>query len=198
MRRASVVVLGVLLVAGGCATTPKEQLVTKSATVPDGVDLSGQWRLRRAEGESPRPGDGASVEAAEFEAISTVQRRRQGSRRKRSKDGALVRVFLENGNRLKVTQTDTGLFVSFDRSVVEEYRFGELRFASVGPIEAERVSGWEDGRYVIETLDEDGAMLTETYRLADGDRVLLRSILVEHKEETKLAVEQLFDRVDSP
>jgi hypothetical protein len=71
------------------------------------------------------------------------------------------------GTALKVTQTGSGLFFSFDRSVVEEYRFGENREVEVGAITAERVSGWEGRSYVIETLDKDGAKLIESWQLRE-------------------------------
>ena len=84
--------------------------------------------------------------------------------------------------------------MSFDRSVVEEYRFREQRLISIGPIEAERVSGWQDGRYVILTLDEQGALLTETYRLIEDD-VLERTMQIVYKEKEQLSIKQLFDRM---
>lgn len=103
-------------------------------------------------------------------------------------------MFLEAGESLKVTQTEHGLFISFDRSVVEEYRFGEKREISVGPVIADRVSGWEGDTYVIETLDVDGAKLIETYRLFDNGRQLRRTIAIVHNDEEQLAIEQNFDR----
>ena len=111
-----------------------------------------------------------------------------------SNSGALVHVFLETGVRLKITQTVSGLFISFDRSVVEEYRFGEKRVISVGPVEADRVSGWEDDAYVIVTRDEDDAKMTERYFLSENGRVLVRSIVITDGDEQRLAIEQLFDR----
>ena len=60
----------------------------------------------------------------------------------------------ETGKSLKVTQTEHGFFVSLDRSVVEEFGFGENRIVTLGPIEAQRVSGWEGATYIVETLDE--------------------------------------------
>jgi hypothetical protein len=106
-----------------------------------------------------------------------------------------VHVFLEIGSALKITQTDDGLFFSFDRSVVEEYRFGENREVSVGPITARRVSGWEGAAYVIETLDDDGAKLMETWRLQREGGVLQRTIVIWKRSDKKLALEQIFDRV---
>jgi hypothetical protein len=103
-------------------------------------------------------------------------------------------MFLEAGEALKVTQTEHGLFISFDRSVVEEYRFGEKREISIGPVTADRVSGWEGSTYVIETLDNEGAKLVETYRLnADGSS-LRRTIAIIHRDKEQLAIEQNFDR----
>ena len=67
--------------------------------------------------------------------------RRSDQRMKRSMPGSLVHVFLEAGKALKITQTADGVFISFDRSIVEEYRFGEKREINVGPVTADRVSG---------------------------------------------------------
>lgn len=141
-------------------------LLTKPAAVPPGLDLSGNWVVSGNTGSSQR-------EARELS----------------------VHVFLEMGKTLKVTQTQTGLFFSFDRSVVEEYRFGENREISVGAISAARASGWEDRSYVIETLDEDGAKLTETYRLDDEGSILRRRIVIWHRNAKKLDLEQVLNRV---
>ncbi len=108
--------------------------------------------------------------------------------------GALVEVFLEFGETLKVTQTDFGLFFSFDRAVVEEYGFGELRKVSVGPISADRSSGWDGRSYVIETLDTEDARLLERYRLdAKGD-ALLRTIELWRGEKQLGERQQVFAR----
>jgi len=105
-----------------------------------------------------------------------------------------VHVFLETGEALKITQTPDGLFISFDRAIVEEYRFGELREVNVGPVIAQRASGWEGASYVIQTLDNDGVILTEEYRLEDSGTVLIRDILVSKGESKQLDVRQVFDR----
>ncbi len=107
---------------------------------------------------------------------------------------AAVSVFLESGESLKITQTASGLFISFDRAVVEEYRFGENRLVSVGPIEAQRVSGWEGSRFVNETLDKGGAILAESWELASGGSVLIRTISLRQGEDRIFSSEQRFDR----
>ncbi|MDH3266901.1 MAG: hypothetical protein OEM25_08050 [Gammaproteobacteria bacterium] len=155
-----------MMLVAACAA--QEQLLGKSAVVPVGLDLSGTWQLRTDSQE--------------------------GIRRGLSSDSALVNVFLETGELLKLTQTDFGLFVSFDRSVVEEYRFGEHRTVNVGPIEAERVSGWEGQRYVIETLDKDGAKLIDSYRLVADGVQLMRTFKVTRRDTVQVDVEQVFDR----
>lgn len=160
--------LAIVVITAGSGCVAREELLAKSGAVPVGVDLSGQWRLRD---DKPR-----------------------GSRQ-HSSGGTSVRMFLEAGERLKVTQTEDGLFISFDRSIVEEYRFGEKREISVGPVTADRVSGWEGSTYVIETLDKEGAKLVETYRLRDNGRSLRRTIKIIHKKIEHLAIEQDFDRV---
>jgi len=192
VRSTLVFALVVLALVGGCAT--REELIAKSAAVPQGIDLSGQWRLRPASRDTVRRIDDAELKAAGgTEGIQLPDRTPQQSRR-RSSDGSLVHVFLETGSALKITQTDAGLFISFDRAIVEEYRFGEKRRISVGEIEADRVSGWDNNAYIIETLDMDGAKLIETYRLVDDGRTLIRSIVVVDDNEWRLDVTQSFDR----
>ena len=160
-------VLFAMLLGLLAACVAKEVLLPKSAVVPAGVDLSGQWQLQEGGGD-----------------ISRTLRASQTS-------GSAVRVFLEFGKNLKITQTDFGVFVSFDRSIVEEYRFGENREVSVGPISATRVSGWEGGGYVVETLHEEGDKLIETFRLdSSGDALLRQIVLVVKREERFNAIQR--------
>ena len=149
----------------GCAAD-REKLIPKSAAVPAGIDLSGQWVLV---GKDP------------------LANRRPAA-------DTLVTVFLETGKAVKVTQTPEGLFISFDRAVVEEYRFGELRQISVGPVMADRASGWDGGRYVIETLDADGVKLLESWGLEEGGGSLLRTITIVSGKTRELDVRQVFER----
>jgi len=143
-------------------------LLSKPAEVPAGIDFSGNWVLTGSSGTGQR-------EAREL----------------------LVHVFLETGKSLKITQTDSGLFLSFDRSVVEEFRFGENDSISVGAISATRVSGWEGAAYVVETLDEEGATLVDAYRLQNDNRRLQRTIEIWKKNEKILALVQEFSQVSS-
>lgn len=158
---------------------------------PEGVDLSGDWALR---GGSERPD---SVE-------QTIVIPRRGSRNsqfqepvagpdRRTRDLA-VHVFIESGNALKISQTAYGVFISYDRAVVEEYNFGENRRVSVGPIEAQRVSGWVGSDFVVETLDEEGNVLRESWRLEERGDVLVRDLSIMRREEQTFALRQVFDR----
>ncbi len=189
MRRTLIIGAIAALVVAGCAS--REVLVRRSAVTPPGVDLSGQWTLHRDALDT-----NTQIAAAEREAAGGDDRLfedpRKESRRRRAR--SLVHVFLETGSNLKITQTRDGLFISFDRAIVEEYRFGEYGRVNVGPVEADRSSGWEDGAYVIETLDDDGAKLFERYRLVDDGRALSREIRVYRKDDIELSVEQRFTR----
>lgn len=142
------------------------ELAPRPAAVPAGVDLSGDWVLRDTSGTAPR-----------------------------SARASLVYVFLESGQALKITQTPAGLFVSFDRSVVEEYRFGENRQVSVGEVTAQRVSGWDGVAYVIETLDREGDRLVDTYRLEPAGGSLSRSVAIWSGERRLLALDYVYDRI---
>lgn len=159
---AALLVVGTLLTACG----GNEILRTKSAEVPLGMDLSGDWVMT----------DGSGFSKREVRDLS-------------------VHVFMEEGKTLGVTQTAAGLYFSFDRSVVEEYRFGENREISVGAISASRTSGWEGDGYVILTLDDNGAKLTDTYSLQGEGAVLRRTIVITYRNDVMLDLVQIFNRV---
>ena len=188
-RLVALVVVALLL--SSCAG--RDPLPAKSGTVPAGVDLSGRWQLRDdSQGTNKAINDIEREAAGVDEGLIPKSSRKTPSRK--NKDDTQLHVFLESGEALKITQVEHGLFVSFDRAIVEEYRFGERRMANVGPVYADRVSGWENGAYVIETRDREGAMLIETYRL-DGKNVMIRTIRIVDNEKSKLDVRQVFDRV---
>lgn len=183
-------------------------LVPGSKAPPPDVDLSGYWALRDAERDElilfsqkgfigPRSAQQVIRITREMRASGRAQRSapRQGARG-RGDRAALAQVFLETGSQLKVTQTHEGMFISFDRSIVEEYLFGEHRIATVGPVSAERASGWDRAAYVIETLDEDKVLLRERWYL-DGD-TLQREVQFLEKDEVVYAVTQVFDRKAGP
>lgn len=103
-------------------------------------------------------------------------------------------MFLEYGTSLKLTQTQYGIFISYDRSVVEEYTFGENREIEIGPIEALRVSGWDGNSFVVETLDQSGTTLFESWHLDDDGSILVRDIRIAKGEKSSFFQQQIFDR----
>ncbi len=175
---------------GGCASQP--ELTAKSPAAPAGVNLAGLWELRQ-DPDAPEPRLGEHDPGIRIPPVSAVGARVEGKRRVR-RSGPSAWLFFETGTSLKITQTPFGLFVSFDRSVVEEYTFGEKREVSIGPVEAQRVSGWDGERFVVETLDEDGALLTESWRLQQDGNELLRHIVMKQPGRDPVVVRQRFDR----
>jgi hypothetical protein len=155
------------------------------------VDLSGQWSLR---GGVVRP-----VETEQTIRIPPSTSRNPGgvtqpvSRRSRSK-GSSLHVFLESGKDLKVTQTNYGLFFSFDRAIVEEYAFGENRIVNIGPIQAQRVAGWEGRSFVVETMDKKGNVLFEAWTLEHDGKALVRELRITEGDELAWSSRQVFDR----
>ena len=121
-------------------------------------------------------------------------RRQNTERSSRRASGPSVQLFVEHGGRLKITQTTHGLFISFDRSVVEEFTFGESRAIAIGPVEAQRVSGWEGETFVVETLDEQGYVLTEVWRLDENGGVLVRDISIAKRDKQTSFSRQRFVR----
>ena len=189
-----VAIAAIVLLVGGCGSRP--ELPARSAAVPPGVDLSGRWELQ---GHREKPG-ARQLEREQgiyLPPASAAGRRQQGPERaggnRRSKSPS-VYVFIENGRSLKISQTQHGIFVSFDRSVVEEYTFGENRVVALGPIEAQRVSGWEGPMYIVETMDDRGATLTETWALSSEGSELIREINIVDGEKQLYSSRQVFDR----
>ena len=140
-------------------------LISRPDPVPVGIDLTGNW----------------------------VQVENSGISQPEARDQA-VHVFLKMGKSLKITQTEDGIFVSFDRSVVEEYRYGEYRNISIGEITADRASGWAEKGYVIETIDEDGALLIDTYRVRNAGESIRRTIVLMDRNRELLSLQLDFDR----
>ncbi len=182
------VVCAALALLSGCASPP--QLEPKSAAAPPGVDFSGDWLVRPAGNAGGRPGSSPDADRS-IEELTRRSTRRRSSRRS---SGPAVHVFLETGRALKITQTDFGFFISIDRSVVEELKFGENRRVSVGPIEAQRVSGWQGAAYVVETLDEEGAILREEWYLDNGGAMLRRDVSISYRGKQQFSFQQVYDR----
>jgi len=156
--------------------------------VPAGIDLSGLWLVRDDPQARRMSAAGRSAEPL----IPRMSKHR--ARRPKRSGGASAQVFLEFGESLKITQTYFGLFISYDRAVVEEYTYGENRRVSIGPIEAARVSGWQGQSFVAETLDDSGTVLFESWHLEDDGRRLVRDIRISKGEKTSFVHRQVFDR----
>lgn len=191
-------IAGILAVASlalaGCAMQPRPQLTPIGDAIPAGVSLAGRWQLLEEDDSAQRIREAEYKSGGGIEDAVTPAKRDRG-RSQRGPGGPSVYVFLRTGRKLKITQTPDGLFISFDRSVVEEYRFREHRPVNVGPIEADRASGWQDGRYVIQTLDGEGALLQETYALGEGGAVLVRTVSIVYNDEQILSLAQAFERL---
>ena len=184
-----------LLIITACGARP--QLLPRNGINANAIDLSGNWVLR---GESGAP---VARRGAEEQTIVVPRNTSRSSRatfsqsRRQRSEGSAVHVFLESGSSLKITQTLHGIFISFDRAIVEEFTFGENRTVAVGPIEAQRVSGWDADAFIAETMDEKGAVLAERWSLAAGGSELVRRITVVEKEELVFSTTQVFDRAEA-
>ncbi len=174
------------MLLAACAAKP--ELIPRSGGNPEQVDLSGNWRQQGGAERAP------TVEPQMRVPTGTSSQARQRSRRSGSSGGTSLGVFIEYGNLLKVSQTDYGIFFSFDRAIVHEYNFGENIDVAVGPIEARRVSGWDGQSFVTETMDEAGNLLTESWRLEDGGDILVRDISMSRKNKQSFFLRQRFEQ----
>jgi hypothetical protein len=192
------VILLAFTAIAACSTP--EMLEPRPGTVPAGVDLSGDWLIRTDQREDEqrlrqaiRRTDGIDDRDL-YRRPSGRTNESRGSRSSSKVKGGLVHIFLETGAALRVSQTDHGLFISFDRAVVEEYRFGERRIINVGEVQAQRVTGWDGEALVVDTLGRNGMKLTERYRLLDAGDTLERSITLRSKDGEQETITQLFER----
>ena len=192
MRRIIIACICLALLSGLAACAGKPALPPRSGANLENVDLSGTWHLRRESGE-PLAREGEQEQTIRMPRRTSSRRPQREDRSSRA-SGPEVNIFLETGKVLKITQTVDGLFISFDRAIVEEYRFGENRIVSVGPIEAQRVTGWNGSALVIETMDELGTVLTESWALDEGGSALVRDISIGDGEEPQFSTQQVFDR----
>ena len=162
-------------------------LESKSSGVPVRVDLTGLWSAR------PDPNVARVPDTQGLQDTIVINDRMNRSRRQRNQSGPSVQMFLEFGGSLKLIQTNYSLFISYDRSIVEEYTFGENRVVSIGPIEARRVSGWQGDKFVVETLDDSGTILFETWYLASDGATLVRDIRIAKGDTETYRYKQFFD-----
>lgn len=193
MRRGCLNTVFLVMVLGLVACAGRPELLSRSPGNPAGVDLSGAWQLRDETG-APLARAGEQEQTIRMPKRSSSQRPQQERRSSRSA-GSAVQIFIETGKLLKVSQTVDGLFISFDRAVVEEFTFGENRIVSVGPIEAQRVAGWEGRSFVVETMDKQGTLLTESWTLGENGSVLVRVIIMADGDKEMFSTQQVFDRV---
>ena len=180
MSRLAGTLMFLSFMVAACAGAGPPRLEPVGDVIPVGVSLEGRWQLRGSSDDAER----------------RIRRSEYRSSGKRGADSPSVYVFLRTGSRLKISQTPYALFISFDRSVVEEYRFREHRRVNVGPIEADRASGWFDGAYVIRTLDSEGTLLEEGYALESPDGALVRTVSITHRNEKILSLRQEYDRLE--
>lgn len=162
-------------------------LESKSSGVPVRVDLTGLWSAR------PDPNVARVPDTQGLQGTIVINDRMNRSRRQRNQSGSSVQMFLEFGGSLKLIQTNYSLFISYDRSIVEEYTFGENRVVSIGPIEARRVSGWQGDKFVVETLDDSGTILFEAWYLASDGATLVRDIRIAKGDTETYRYKQFFD-----
>jgi len=186
-------------IIAGCAAP--ERLDPRAANLPADVNLTGLWRMEGSREMFRRELLAAIRDTDDIDddkifrsrdLLSQDPRRRS---RAREAKGGLVYVFLETGSALNITQTDHALFVSFDRSVVEEFRFGENRLITIGQATAQRVSGWVNDILVVETLDRSGMKLIDQFQLLPDGETLQRSItFVSGKKKLERTVVKTFKR----
>jgi len=176
------------------ACVAQETLLPKSPAPPVGIDLGGDWRMTDDYAAISREIALAVRITDGIDERQLIQQIRKGGPGRAGDTGGVAHLFIENAPDIRITQARHALFISFGRSVVEEYRYGELRIARIGEATAQRSSGWEGDDYVIETLDRERMKVTERYRLLDGGRRLERLLTYRSRTMSEVPVRQVFER----
>lgn len=106
----------------------------------------------------------------------------------------VAHLFFENSKKIKITQTNYSLFINFNRSVVEEYSFGEVKKITLGNVIARRSSGWVNNSYRIETLDDYGMKITEEYKLTGSSNNLERMLIFRDRDLNEIRILQIYQK----
>jgi hypothetical protein len=106
----------------------------------------------------------------------------------------VAHLFFENTKKIKITQTNYSLFINFNRSVVEEYSFGEVKKITLGNVIARRSSGWVNNSYRIETLDDYGMKITEEYKLTGSSNNLERMLIFRDRDLNEIRILQIYQK----
>ena len=106
----------------------------------------------------------------------------------------VAHLFFENTKKIKITQTNYSLFINFNRSIVEEYSFGEVKKITLGNVIARRSSGWVNNSYRIETLDDYGMKITEEYKLTGSSKNLERMLIFRDRDLNEIRILQIYQK----
>lgn len=106
----------------------------------------------------------------------------------------VAHLFFENTKKIKITQTNYSLFINFNRSIVEEYSFGEVKKITLGNVIARRSSGWVNNSYRIETLDDYGMKITEEYKLTGSSNNLERMLIFRDRDLNEIRILQIYQK----
>jgi|TARA_B100001094_G_scaffold329_1_gene321 hypothetical protein len=193
MNKNSIIMIFTLfMILNGCATpeTPnKFGLLENSA-----INMNGYWEYIGDYNENEKQIISAIKDSSGvvYRAIKTTGVFDGKSNEKvRKNSRGVAHLFFENSKKIQITQTNYSIFINFDRSIVEEYSFGELKKIQLGNVSAMRSSGWVDKSYFIETLDAYGMKITEKYSLTANNN-LERIIIFRDNKMNDVKIEQLY------
>lgn len=216
----TVLLVGLTILAAGCASTKV------SETPPTGVDLSGTWLLnqelsadtegaiehamtqaRRSGSNAGErggarggkggggPGAGAGGSGGQRGSRSESQGQGQG-RGSRERLDVLVAELSPSTDQVTIEQTASELIVVYGTQWEYRHQFGQELTLSVAGIDGERLSGWQEQQYVVETKTENGSTVTEYFRLAPDDNQLQITLTLEAKRlPDPISVTRVYDRV---
>lgn len=191
----SFLLLFLMLSLNGCASI--EELDKYSNNSLNEIDLNGSWVFSGKFEDNKQSIESAIKQTnnVNYRGIKTtgVFDGRNTSKVKRNSRG-VAHLFFENTNKIKITQTKYSLFINFNRSIVEEYSFGEVKKITIGNVIARRSSGWFNNVYRIDTLDDYGMKITEEYKLVNSSNILERLLIFRDRDLNEISVLQTYQK----
>jgi hypothetical protein len=191
----SFLLLFLMLSLNGCASI--EELDKYSNNSLNEIDLNGSWVFSGKFEDNKQSIESAIKQTnnVNYRGIKTtgVFDGRNTSKVKRNSRG-VAHLFFENTNKIKITQTKYSLFINFNRSIVEEYSFGEVKKITIGNVIARRSSGWVNNVYRIDTLDDYGMKITEEYKLVNSSNILERLLIFRDRDLNEISVLQTYQK----
>jgi len=179
-----------LILLMSCSTN--ESLVNYNQNPEELINLEGSWEYT-AKHDAQKDLDAVINRIIGKNSKKNIFSSSANQKNNRNSD-YVAHLFLRDAKRIKITQTRFAIYIDFNRSIVEEYKNNRVEIIELGEVKAQRSSGWQNDLYLIDTLDDRGMKITETYSLVNQDKNLQRQVIIRDKNANEVIFRRLYVR----